>query len=684
MIPIVRSTRSAAPGTRPAARSVGASWLLAATIGLAALAPSCSSAQGPSDARSETGRAQVESVGATREASTVDDLADQFTFFKQVFVDIGGHDADFELGAGYNPSLSTERLVANGLTASARIRLDMNAPSGLVTRIRATLDGFPLTGKFDLWFVKNVPNSSIRPEPADTLVDVGTFDVVDPVNGELSLDVSPPGGAGGAVYDFDLVVVSRTGQSPTKSRIVTGERTFFQKRFFRTAAGLPMDPVTGALANDVESTDPIVQRGAEIFFNETFGGNGRTCGTCHRRETNFTITPAFIATLPPTDPLFVAETNPALAALEDPTLLRTRALIRENTDGFGAPPVQRFSNHLFALGTSLNMTAQADRGYPASPPMHAIGRSADGAPGGSTLHEFLLGAITQHFPKSLARVPGRDFRLPTQAEADAVEAFQLFIGRSHEIDTTALGFQDVSAQRGQALANSGQTGKCVICHASLFGIKDFFENFNQGANQRVTDLPFDDGFRQPLTNAIPQSFPNTETPGAQLFNVPPLVEVADLGGFFHNNAVHTIEDAVAHYTSAAFANSPGATLVGGINLAAADVDDIANFLRELNALENIRQVRKRLQFVQGVRSSGNTAILTFALADANDAARDLAEKALNLAARNDLANVTQTLSITIAQPDEARPAFLANALVYLDLAEAAILVANPNGEFLVH
>src|SRR2546426_2240893 len=29
--------------------------------------------------------------------------------------------------------------------------------------------------------------------------------------------------------------------------------------------------------------DPVA-RGREIFFNETFGGNGRTCGTCHPAE----------------------------------------------------------------------------------------------------------------------------------------------------------------------------------------------------------------------------------------------------------------------------------------------------------------------------------------------------------------------------------------------------------------
>jgi hypothetical protein len=656
-----------------------ASILPAATLAVALLAPSCSSS--PPIRPDEPAEATATTQAAV--TAPVDDLADQFAFFENVFVNFGGHDRDFEVGAGYSPTLSTEKIVANGLTASARVSLAMNAPAGLVTRIQATLNGVPLDQKFDLWFVKNRPDSSILPEQTDQLVPIGSFDGVDRANEALTLDVSPLGGVGGPIFDFDMIVVTRGGQDPTRSRVLTGERTYFEKRFFRTAAGIPMDPVTGALANDVESNDPVVRRGSQIFFTETFGGNGRTCGTCHRREANMTITPAFIATLPASDPLFVPEQNPALAQLEDMGLLRGRGLVRENVDGFSAPPVQRFANHLFALGTSLNMTAQAVRTYPASPPMHAVGRGSDGAPGRSTLHEFLEGAIAQHFPRTLARVPGRDFRLPTQAEADLVEAFQLFLGRSHEIDTTRLGFTDGSAQRGQALATSAQTGKCFICHASLLGLADFFENFDQGINQAVTGLPFDDGFRQPLTGPIPQAIPPNEVPGAQLFNVTPLVEAADLGGFFHNDGAQTIEAAVNHYTSPFFQNSPGGALVGGIALTPAQADDIANFLRELNALENIRQVRKRALFVQQTRSDGNAAILGIAVRDTQDALRDLKDKGLNLAAQNELATVLLTLQITIAQPDAARPAFLATAFPYLDLAEGSILAANPDGEFVV-
>ena len=34
--------------------------------------------------------------------------------------------------------------------------------------------------------------------------------------------------------------------------------------------------------------DKLISQGAELFFEETFNGNGRTCGTCHPASNNFT------------------------------------------------------------------------------------------------------------------------------------------------------------------------------------------------------------------------------------------------------------------------------------------------------------------------------------------------------------------------------------------------------------
>ena len=58
--------------------------------------------------------------------------------------------------------------------------------------------------------------------------------------------------------------------------------------------------------------------GADIFMKENFNGNGRTCGTCHRVERNFAIDATFIARLPSSDPLFIAENQSDNLPLNEP------------------------------------------------------------------------------------------------------------------------------------------------------------------------------------------------------------------------------------------------------------------------------------------------------------------------------------------------------------------------------
>jgi hypothetical protein len=417
----------------------------------------------------------------------------------------------------------------------------------------------------------------------------------------------------------------------------------------------------------VETTDPLVARGAQLFFNETFGGNGRTCGTCHRAEDNLTIDPQFIAGLPPNDPLFVNETNPALAQLEDSTLLRTRALIRENVDGFEDPThkfVERSVNHTFSLGLTNGFTTGGFGGFfPVSPPDQRLGWGGDGAPGRGTLNEFAFGAVVQHFTSNLARRPGVDFRVPTQEELDALEAFQLFTGRQKFL-VGNLQFRDPRAQQGQELFNG--KGQCTFCHTDFFQ-STFNPNFNTNVVGLTPDLPFDDGFL------------DTTLVSDRSFNVPPLVEAADTAPLFHNNGKSDIESAVAFYTSDTFRSSPNGFLF--IDLNTTEQANVAAFLRVLNAAENVRQVRKRVQFVHNNRSAGNTDILTFAIRDAQDAIDDLGQKGLNPAAVNELYDVKLTLQIAQANPDANRPAFLDHALVYLGLVKNELFSLNPDNQF---
>ena len=164
--------------------------------------------------------------------------------------------------------------------------------------------------------------------------------------------------------------------------------------------------------------------GADIFFRETFGGNGRTCGSCHPMANNLTIDVPFIDQLhtqSPSDALFVAETNPQLSQLETVDLRQAGAIL-ENVDGFEDPTnkfVSRAVNHLFSLRTSI----LRDPGDGTSGAIvERTGWGGDGAPGNGALRFFLDGAIKQHFTKTLLRRVNVDFQQPNDLERDLTAA----------------------------------------------------------------------------------------------------------------------------------------------------------------------------------------------------------------------------------------------------------------------
>ena len=336
----------------------------------------------------------------------------------------------------------------------------------------------------------------------------------------------------------------------------------------------------------------LIAKGEKIFFNETFGGNGRTCGTCHRAEDDFGLSPAFVATLPPNDALFVSETNPALANnFKNARLIRERAVILENQDGF-----DDLANNFNMRGIPHTLAQRTSINSPLGP---RTGWSGDGSPGDGSLRSFAIGAVIQHFPKTLNRVPGVDFRLPTEEELNALEAFQLSLGRQQELQLP-LPLKNVVAKRGQEIFLDDSLGKCNICHQ------------NAGANaalgrQDLGNANFDTGVEnlpnqpQDLTGEFVPPDDGFGNPGDGTFNTPPLVEAADTGPFFHNNSVDTIEGAVTFYDGAAFYNSAaGRFLAGldpngvGIKLDATQIVAVAAFLRDINALENIRTSVKLL------------------------------------------------------------------------------------------
>lgn len=390
----------------------------------------------------------------------------------------------------------------------------------------------------------------------------------------------------------------------------------------------------------VELSDPnqeLIARGKEIFFNETFDGNGRTCGTCHREENNFTIDPAFIATLPDDDPLFVAEFNPELKNhFEKPHLMRKFGLILENANGYDDlvhDYVLRGVPHTLGLRFSVNSELGPLTGW-----------SGDGAPGDATLRAFAAGAVIQHFTRTLNRIPGVDFRLPTEAELDALEAYQLSLGRQTALKLP-LALKNKVAASGQEIFNDFTRGKCFICHFNggangdprIFGENAGNLNFNTGVenlSNRLQDrpgdlVPCDDGFG---------------APGDGTFNTPSLIEAADTGPFFHNNSAETIEVAVAFYNSDAFIISmAGQSIIAEtgseIRLDATQVVEVAAFLRVINALENIRQSIQLLENVavkKSLTAKPGKDLLRRAIAETRDSTMVLKDGSLHDEAVNNL------------------------------------------------
>ena len=251
----------------------------------------------------------------------------------------------------------------------------------------------------------------------------------------------------------------------------------------------------GVLANGITPDSvpnaDLINEGRALFFDETFDGNGRTCGTCHPADNNFTIDPEFIAKLPDDDPLFVAEFLPALSVnFEKPELMRKAGLILENTNGFGDLEnnfTMRSVPHTLAMSTSVTPpTAGANDGT-TNPPVHRTGWSGDGSPVGmatdgvntivsdGSIRSFPVGAIFQHFTKTLNREPGVDFRLPTEHELDALEAFMFSLGRQQEFDDlTTITLNNTIAEQGrQNYMGEGLPADSLNCNAC---------HFNGGAN----------------------------------------------------------------------------------------------------------------------------------------------------------------------------------------------------------
>ena len=573
--------------------------------------------------------------------------------------------------------------------AKGRSRLDL---------VKGVLDvkisGLPKNDSFDIWLIDKHQNS--RGISSGSKINIGQL-AQNESSAEMlvTLDASILAG-----FKLNRIVVTHSGKTPENGSVLTGSPTLFQRLFYNERRLMAESPslissfsanktkhadnlaafafllpepafaVNTAAAVDIEA---LVAEGEDIFFNETFGGNGRTCGTCHRAENNLTIDPVFIATLPADDPLFVAEFNPDLAELENPALMRNFGLILANVDGLEDPAskfVMRSVPHMLGMSMSIQSSAT-------EPPLQMTGWAGDGAPGSGTLRDFSTGAVTQHFTQTLDRVVGEDFILPDDAQLDALEAFMLSLGRHEDPDLTTLSLTNADAERGRILFlaedsenRTVQAAKCNICHRNagaltLAGENPNFitgvENMLHPADATGELRPRDDGFGTQFNEA-------TGGFGDGGFNTTSLWEAADTAPYFHHNGATTLEEAIKFYDSAEFKNSiEGQRLLlmdsGGQEMAV-ETDALAAFLRVINVIENMRSVNEFMERATGQSASNANKLLKLAKFDVNDALDVLKEGELHEESQ-DLLNEVKDLIDSARDTEEptARDDLISQAIV---------------------
>jgi len=324
--------------------------------------------------------------------------------------------------------------------------------------------------------------------------------------------------------------------------------------------------------------------GGRLFRRETFGGNGRTCETCHSRSTG-TLSPADVRTLlleSPSDPLFRHDglddgVSGTARIAEHATIRVVRPL----------PPNIRIAEDPSATSVVLL------RGIPSTLNTPALDSALMYDLRARNLSDQALGAIHDHAQNTVE---------PTAEQLALIAEFQRIDKRFFSSDVLQEFAQGgpapelppgktASEQRGrlmfvEAEFTPGSTnGICALCHAGPmlnqtsrfnFGAPPGARIANIGVSERnLLNLPeytflIDDGFGHvqavrmsdlgiPLTNprppGVPPPFVRHPAFFAGFFKIPTLWGVKKTAPYFHDNSANTLEEVAAFYTNL-FANNP--------------------------------------------------------------------------------------------------------------------------------
>ena len=175
--------------------------------------------------------------------------------------------------------------------------------------------------------------------------------------------------------------------------------------------------------------------------------------------------------------------------------------------------------------------------------------------------------------------------------------------------------------------------------------------------------------------------------GDGTFVTPPLIEAADTAPFFHNNSAATLEDVIAHYSSAHFNNASGGkfpnnpTNLEPISLNTTEIGQIAAYLRALNAIQNITQAQKALEQAWfNPTSLPGDGRIAYADSEIEDALQVLKESKIHMPTRARLlvARAALLVAYNSGLGETAVRAILAGALYQLAHGRDDIVTFNGN------
>lgn len=306
--------------------------------------------------------------------------------------------------------------------------------------------------------------------------------------------------------------------------------------------------------------------GKELFEQETFGGNGRTCETCHTNETG-TLSPAQAQGLFAADP-----THPLFRSIDSDdgqgdsfSRLLTTATIRITLP---LPPNVHILEEPGATHVTLHRSIPTVRNVALEPVLMLDGRQSD-------LATQAIGAVHAHYENTVE---------PTLDEAERIANFQRGLFSSDDLEDFAededktphlpKGNTD-SERRGRTFFVDGPRGLCAQCHGgpmlntttalnivqpggSRFSTA-FVSELNPGNNPVRTfvfDLPDktitmvspDPG--RALVTGNPCGDVSTvcnDVTALAVFKIPTLHGIGQTAPYFHDNSAATFEEVVDHY-----------------------------------------------------------------------------------------------------------------------------------------